>query len=56
MTDTGEPGTNDTIGITFWNGNSLLFSPEWTGAKTLKKQFDGGNPAVHRMRYWGGRL
>ncbi len=47
MTDKGEPGSNDTIGITLWNGNTLVFSSEWTGAKTLEKQIDGGNLVVH---------
>jgi hypothetical protein len=47
MTDKGEPGSNDTIGITLWNGNTLLFSSEWTGAKTLEKPLTGGNLVVH---------
>ena len=36
MTDKGEPGSNDTIGITLWDGSTLLFSSEWNGAKTLE--------------------
>jgi hypothetical protein len=47
MTDNGSPGANDTIGITLWDGNNLLFSSEWNGAKTLEKQIDGGNLVVH---------
>jgi hypothetical protein len=47
MTDKGEPGSNDTIGITLWNGNALLFSSEWTGAKTQEEPLDGGNLVVH---------
>jgi hypothetical protein len=47
MTDNGEPGSNDTIGVTLWDGNNLLFSSEWNGAQTLEKQLDGGNLVVH---------
>jgi hypothetical protein len=47
MTDKGEPGSNDTIGITLWQGNTLLFSSEWNGAKTLEKLLSGGNLVVH---------
>ena len=47
MTDKGEPGSNDTIGVTLWDGNKLLFSSEWKGAKTSEKVLGGGNLVVH---------
>jgi hypothetical protein len=47
VTDKGEPGSSDTIGITLWQGNTLLFSSEWTGAKTLEMLLGGGNLVVH---------
>ncbi len=47
ITDKGEPGTNDSIGVTLWSGNTLVFSSEWNGAKTLEKNLDGGNTVVH---------
>ncbi|HLO34269.1 MAG TPA: Ig domain-containing protein, partial [Anaerolineales bacterium] len=47
MTDAGEPGSNDTIGVTLWDGSKLLFSSEWTGAKTLEQLLGGGNLVVH---------
>jgi hypothetical protein len=47
MTDNGEPGSSDTIGVTLWDGNKLVFSSEWTGAKTLEMLLGGGNLAVH---------
>jgi hypothetical protein len=47
MTDKGEPGKSDTIGITLWQGSKLLFSSEWTGAKTLEQVLGGGNLVVH---------
>jgi len=47
MTDKGEPGSSDTIGVTLWDGNKLVFSSEWTGAKTLEQFLGGGNLVVH---------
>ena len=47
MTDKGEPGSSDSIGVTLWNVNTLLFSSEWNGAKTLEKVVQGGNLVVH---------
>lgn len=47
MTDKGEPGSSDTIGVTLWDGSTLVFSSEWTGAKTLETLLDGGNLVVH---------
>jgi hypothetical protein len=47
MTDKGEPGANDTIGITLWQGSKLLFSSNWTGAKTIEQILGGGNLVVH---------
>jgi hypothetical protein len=47
LTDKGEPGSNDSIGVTLWNGNTLLFSSEWTGSKTDEKTLGGGNLVVH---------
>jgi hypothetical protein len=43
MTDKGDPGSSDTIGISLWNGNTLLFSSEWSGSKTLEKILGGGS-------------
>lgn len=47
MTDRGEPGSDDTIGITLWDGSKLLFSSEWNGAKTVEQNLGGGNLVVH---------
>jgi hypothetical protein len=47
MTDEGEPGSNDTIGVTLWDGNKLVFSSEWRGSKTLEMVLGGGNLVVH---------
>ena len=47
MTDKGEPGSNDTIGVTLWNGSKLLFSSEWKGSKTVEQLLGGGNLVVH---------
>ena len=47
LTDKGEPGANDTMGITLWDRNTLLFSSEWTGGQTIETLLGGGNLAVH---------
>jgi hypothetical protein len=47
MTDKGEPGKSDTLGVTLWNGNKLLFSSEWSGAKTMESILGGGNLVAH---------
>jgi hypothetical protein len=47
ISDKGEPGGTDTVGVTLWNGNTLLFSSQWNGAKTVEQQIQGGNLVVH---------
>lgn len=47
MTDNGEPGSQDTIGVTLWKGGQLLFSSEWNGSATLEMPISGGNIVVH---------
>jgi hypothetical protein len=47
MTDKGEPGNYDTIGITLWNkSGGLWFASTWDGTKTLEQLLGGGNLAV----------
>ncbi|MDH3246149.1 MAG: HYR domain-containing protein, partial [Saprospiraceae bacterium] len=47
LTDKGEPGANDEIAITLWDGTTLLYSSNWIGNQTAKKKIDGGNLVVH---------
>jgi hypothetical protein len=47
VTDKGDPGSSDSIGVTAWSGNKLVFSSEWNGAKTIEGLLDGGNTVVH---------
>ena len=47
VTDLGEPGSMDSIGITLWDGNTLLYSSNWTGSQTQEQTLDGGNTLVH---------
>jgi hypothetical protein len=49
ITDNGEPGKTDSIGITVWDKNNvnLLFSSNWTGSKTVEQILGGGNLQVH---------
>jgi hypothetical protein len=47
MTDNGEPGSADTIGITLWDKNGgLWFSSSWNGTKTVEQLLGGGNLVV----------
>jgi hypothetical protein len=46
-TDRGEPGSGDSLAITLWNGNTLLFSSDWTGARTQELNLAGGNLVIH---------
>jgi large repetitive protein len=48
MTDKGEPGVADTIGITLWNkSGGLWFTSNWNATKTLEQLLGGGNLVVH---------
>ncbi|TMG86373.1 MAG: hypothetical protein E6H78_04165 [Betaproteobacteria bacterium] len=50
MTDKGEPGSSDTIGITLWNGSGgIWFSTNWVGSPpaTAEQLLNGGNLVVH---------
>jgi hypothetical protein len=44
--DKGEPGVNDTIVISLWNGGTLWFTSEWDGTQPVPKKVDGGNLQV----------
>ena len=48
MTDNGEPGTADTLGIQVLNASGgLWFSSNWDGARTVEQTLGGGNLTVH---------
>ncbi|HZM83731.1 MAG TPA: M12 family metallo-peptidase [Candidatus Limnocylindrales bacterium] len=46
-TDRGQPGRDDSLAITLWDGDTLLFSSDWTGARTQEIALGGGNLIVH---------
>jgi hypothetical protein len=47
MTDKGEPGSSDTIGITLWNkAGGLWFSSDFVSGKTGEQLLSGGNLVV----------
>jgi len=47
ITDNGEPGNADTIGLTIWNKNGgLYFSSKWTATSTAEQAISGGNLVV----------
>ncbi|HSK26225.1 MAG TPA: M12 family metallo-peptidase [Jiangellales bacterium] len=43
FTDRGAPGRNDTLGVTVWDGSTLVHSSAWTGAATAEQALTGGN-------------
>ena len=47
VTDRGEPGLNDSIGVSLWDRNALLFSSNWDGTRTAEQTLAGGNLKVH---------
>jgi hypothetical protein len=47
MTDRGEAGATDTIGITVWdNAGGLKFASSWNGTRTVEQLLNGGNVIV----------
>jgi hypothetical protein len=47
MTDNGEPGSLDTLGIQVLSkGGGLWYSSNWTGTSTLQQLLGGGNLSV----------
>jgi hypothetical protein len=48
MTDNGEPGSADTIGIQVLNkSGGVWYSSNWSGTNTVEQTLAGGNLAVH---------
>ncbi|GIH03934.1 hypothetical protein Rhe02_20010 [Rhizocola hellebori] len=47
-TDRSLLGSRDALAITLWNGNTLLFSSDWTGARTQELTLAGGNVLAHQ--------
>jgi VCBS repeat-containing protein len=48
MTDKGEPGKNDLLGITvFSNSGGILYSSNWDGVKTAEMLLSGGNILIN---------
>ncbi len=48
LTDRGEPGNNDSIGFTLWNGDVLVHSSSWMSYYTEELPIGGGNLVVHK--------
>ncbi|MFJ6197440.1 M12 family metallo-peptidase [Micromonospora sp. NPDC092111] len=48
VTDRGEPGRRDGVGITVWDGDRLVFSSDWTGSTTqeITLTASGGNLTI----------
>jgi hypothetical protein len=43
VTDRGTPGRNDRLGVTVWDGATLVHSSSWDGARTIERSLTGGN-------------
>ena len=59
VTDAGEPGSEDRIGLTLWRNDELWFSSHWSGTSTLEQLLDGGNVQVksgNSLQAAGGAL
>jgi hypothetical protein len=55
MTDKGEPGNTDDVGITVWNKNGgLWYSSNWNGVRTINQALAGGNIKVNGASYNAG--
>jgi hypothetical protein len=46
VTDRGG-GKSDSVGITLWDGATLVFSSDWTGSATAERPLKGGKINVH---------
>jgi hypothetical protein len=47
MTDRGDPGSADSLGITIWNkAGGVWFASSWSGTKTVEQTLGGGNLRV----------
>ncbi|MCK9411769.1 MAG: HYR domain-containing protein [Prolixibacteraceae bacterium] len=47
LTDRGEPGSSDQIAISLYDGSTLMYSSNWSGAQTSELLLSGGNLVVH---------
>jgi hypothetical protein len=47
LTDNGEPGVTDMVGITLYNGSTLIYSSSWPLSSTEELTLVGGNILVH---------
>jgi hypothetical protein len=46
VTDRAGKGSADSIGITLWNGTTLVFSSAWTGSETIERALEHGKVHV----------
>jgi hypothetical protein len=50
MTDKGEPGSSDAVGITIWNKTGgLWFASKWDGTKTVEQLLGRGKRPRRRV-------
>ena len=48
MTDSGQPGTEDSISLTVWNpAGGLWYASNWNGTRTIEQVLGGGNLNVN---------
>jgi hypothetical protein len=46
LTDQRAPAVQDTIAISVWDGNELLFASNWDGVQAIEQPLDGGDLVV----------
>ena len=42
-----DDAAGDTLGVTLWNGSTLLFSSDWTGTRTAQDALEAGSIVIH---------
>ncbi|MEJ8844796.1 YDG domain-containing protein, partial [Lacibacter sp. H375] len=51
MADLGEPGNKDSIGVTLYEGGTLLYSSNWIVSKTVPMVLTGGNIQINGANF-----
>ena len=56
MTDRGETGNTDSIGVALFDGGTLLYSSNWVISKTVQRVLVGGNIKINGANFGAVRI